>query len=80
MKTIEGQAEAVVLEKKSKFIANIFYVESEEEAKDILNKIKKKYYDSRHNCFAYRIKEGESILQKQSDDGEPSGTAGRTYS
>ena len=36
MKTIEGQAEAVVLEKKSKFIANIFYVESEEEAKDIL--------------------------------------------
>lgn len=76
MKTIEGQAEAVVVEKKSKFIANVFYVESEEDAKEILNNIKKKYYDARHNCFAYRIKEENGILQKQSDDGEPSGTAG----
>lgn len=76
MKTIEGQAEAVVIEKKSKFIANIFYVESEEDAKEILNNVKKKYYDARHNCFAYRIKEENGVLQKQSDDGEPSGTAG----
>lgn len=76
MKTIEGQAEAIVIEKKSKFIANIFYVESEDEAKEILNNIKKKHYDARHNCFAYRIKEEKGILQKQSDDGEPSGTAG----
>lgn len=75
-KTIEKNAEATIVEKKSKFIANIFYIESEEEAKEILNSIKKKYYDARHNCFAYRIKENDRILQKQSDDGEPSGTAG----
>ena len=76
MKTIEGQAEAVVVEKKSKFIANVFYVESEEDAKEILNNIKKKYYDARHNCFAYRIKEENGILQKQSDDTKYNRTTG----
>jgi len=76
VRTIDGEAEAVVIEKKSKFIANIFYIENEEEAKAIINSIKKKYYDARHNCYAYRIKEKNTILQKQSDDGEPSGTAG----
>lgn len=75
-KTIEKPSEAVIIEKKSKFIANIFYVESEEEAEEILNKTKKKYYDARHNCYAYRIKQKDRIVQKQSDDGEPSGTAG----
>lgn len=75
-KTIKEDAEAVVVEKKSKFIANTFYVESDEEAEDILTKIKKKYYDARHHCFAYRIKKGEGIIAKQSDDGEPQGTAG----
>ena len=75
-KTIKENAEAVVVEKKSKFIANTFYVESDEEAEDVLTKIKKKYYDARHHCFAYRIKKGEGIIAKQSDDGEPQGTAG----
>lgn len=76
LKTIEKEAEGTITEKKSKFIANIFYVESEKEAEEMLKRIKKKYYDARHNCYAYRIKNENGILQKQSDDGEPSGTAG----
>lgn len=75
-KTIENEAEAIIVEKKSKFIANIFYIESEEEAEDILNYIRKKYHDARHHCFAYRVQKEERIISKQSDDGEPSGTAG----
>ena len=75
-KTIKENAEAIVVEKKSKFIADTFYIESEEEAEEILTKIKKKYYDARHHCFAYRIRKGEGIMEKQSDDGEPQGTAG----
>ena len=74
-KTIEGQVTAEVEEKKSRFIANLFYVESVEEAENCLKQIKKKYYDARHNCYAYVVKE-ESIIKKSSDDGEPSGTAG----
>ena len=75
-KTIEKEAEGIIIQKKSKFIANIFYVENEEEAEERIKEIKKKYYDARHNCYAYRIKTKNGIVQKQSDDGEPSGTAG----
>lgn len=75
-KTIEKEAEGIIIEKKSKFITNIFYVENEREAEEILNKIRKKYHDARHHCFAYRINTERGIEQKQSDDGEPSGTAG----
>lgn len=75
-KTIKKEAEAVVIEKKSKFIGNVFYVESSEEAENILKEIKKKHYSARHSCFAYRIFTKEGIIEKQSDDGEPSGTAG----
>lgn len=75
-KTIEKEAEATVVEKKSKFIANIFYIENEKEAEEMINRIKKKYHDARHNCFAYRVNGENGIIQKQSDDGEPTGTAG----
>lgn len=75
-KTIEKQAEGIIVEKKSKFISNIFYVETVEEAEDIIEKTRKKYYDARHNCFAYRIIKEDCILERQSDDGEPQGTAG----
>ena len=75
-KTIENNVESEIVEKKSKFIANIFYVESETEAEDKLKEIKKKYYDARHNCFAYRIFSKDGIQERFSDDGEPSGTAG----
>ena len=75
IKEIEAKVTAEVEEKKSRFIANLFYVESVEEAENCLKQIKKKYYDARHNCYAYVVKE-ESIIKKSSDDGEPSGTAG----
>ena len=74
--TIKQDCQAEITEKKSKFIANLFYVESKQEAERIIRETKKKYHDARHNCIAYRIAEDEGILEKQSDDGEPSGTAG----
>lgn len=69
-----GQGEYT--EKKSRFIADIFPVKSEEEALAGIAQIKKKYYDARHNCFAYVIGDNNET-ERCSDDGEPSGTAGR---
>lgn len=75
-KTIADDATAEITEKKSKFIAHAFYVESVEEAESKINQIKKKYYDARHNCFAYSIYTENGNVDRFSDDGEPSGTAG----
>ena len=75
-KTIKGNVSAELVEKKSKFIANLFYVETREEAEDLIKAINKKYHDARHNCYAYRIISSDGIIEKSSDDGEPSGTAG----
>lgn len=74
--TISENVSAEITEKKSKFIANIFYVENKDEAEQIIKEMKKKYHDARHNCIAYRVIEGGSVIEKSSDDGEPSGTAG----
>ncbi|MBS6252604.1 MAG: YigZ family protein [Clostridium sp.] len=74
--TIKNNIEAEIVEKKSKFIANLIKVESKEEAEEKIQEIKKKYYDARHNCVAYRILEEGKVEEKASDDGEPSGTAG----
>ena len=74
--TIEKQATSELIVKKSKFIANILYVSTIEEAEDILEQIRKKYHDARHNCYAYRVLSGENVIDRSSDDGEPSGTAG----
>lgn len=74
--TIKDTIQAEIIEKKSKFIANLFYVESAKQAEDIIKETKKRYHDARHNCVAYRIIEDEKIVEKASDDGEPSGTAG----
>ena len=74
--TIEEDVSAEIVEKKSKFIANLFYVETVEEAEKIIKKTKKKYFDARHNCIAYRVLEDRNIIEKSSDNGEPSGTAG----
>ena len=63
------------IEKKSKFIGYAFKVENEEEALEILEKIKKKHNDATHNCSAYIIGE-DKLIQRYNDDGEPSGTAG----
>lgn len=75
-KTINQNTSSEVVEKKSKFIANLYYVQTTEEAEQIIQNIKKKYYDARHNCYAYSIKTKEGLINKSSDDGEPSGTAG----
>lgn len=74
--TIEGNISGELIEKKSKFICNIYYVETKEEAENKLKEVKKKYFDARHNCSAYRVIEDGQIIEKSSDDGEPSGTAG----
>ncbi|MDA3731272.1 YigZ family protein [Niameybacter massiliensis] len=74
--TIEGEGYAEIVEKKSRFIASVFPVESQEEADAILAKLRKKYWDATHNCFAYQIGERDEI-QRFSDDGEPGGTAGK---
>lgn len=68
--------EGEIVEKKSRFIATTRPVESEEEAIAFIEEIKKKYWDARHNCSAYVIGERGQI-QRCSDDGEPSQTAGR---
>ena len=72
MKTIIEGKTTEVTEKKSRFIANIFHVESVTEADEKIKQINKKYYDAKHNCYAY-IVDG---IEKCSDDGEPSKTAG----
>ena len=75
--SINEDATYQIVIKKSKFIANVFYVESEEEAENKIKQIKKKYYDAKHNCFAFSIiQENKNEYKKCSDDGEPSGTAG----
>ena len=74
--TIKESKIAQIEEKKSKFIANIIPVESQEIAEKKIKEIKKEHYKARHNCVAYRIIENEQIVEKASDDGEPSGTAG----
>ena len=75
--TLKEASTAEIVEKKSRFIANSCHIESKEEAEEKINLIKKKYYDAKHNCFAFSIvdKDG-NLLEKSSDDGEPSGTAG----
>lgn len=71
----EGGSDEIV-EKKSRFIAHVFPVNSEEEAQAQIEEIRKKYWDARHNCHAFVIGEHNEI-SRCSDDGEPSGTAGR---
>lgn len=65
-----------VIEKKSRFIATVRPVKSEEEALAFLEETKKKYWDARHNCFVYSVGLNREYT-RCSDDGEPSGTAGR---
>ena len=75
-KTIYEGGEGEIVEKKSRFIANVRLVESEEEALSFIEEMKKKYWDARHNCFVYSVGMNREYT-RCSDDGEPSGTAGR---
>ena len=70
--TQAGEAELV--EKRSRFIGHVWRVESEEEARARIEEMKKRYYDARHNCWCYLLREGPV---RYSDDGEPQGTAGQ---
>ena len=76
LRTIKENTSAEIVEKKSKFIANLFYVQSQEEAEEKIKEIRKKYYDARHNCYAYVVMTKEGIINRMSDYGEPSGTEG----
>lgn len=76
MKIVYSGGEAEIIEKKSRFIATVQPVESEDEALEFIAGLKKKYWNATHNCFAYVVGERQE-LQRCSDDGEPQGTAGR---
>ena len=68
-KTISDNVEAEIVEKKSKFIAHVFYIESVEEAENYIKEMKKKYHDARHNVFAYALETGDGgIAIKFNDD------------
>lgn len=75
-KMLSAPGDGLYKEKGSKFIATAFTVTSEDEVKQALAEVKKKYYDARHHCYAYMIGPDKSCF-RSSDDGEPSGTAGK---
>lgn len=75
-KIVYAGGEGEIVEKKSRFIATVVPVETEEEALAFIESMRKKYWNATHNCFAYAIGERQEIL-RCSDDGEPSGTAGK---
>ena len=74
-KTVLKEATAEISEKKSRFIATACPVKTEEDAKQFIEEVKKKYWNATHNVFAYQIGD-RNELQRFSDDGEPQGTAG----
>ncbi|SDM50668.1 YigZ family protein [Lachnospira pectinoschiza] len=76
MKLVLEKGIGEIIEKKSRFIAHVLYIENEEQAQEYINKLKKKYWDARHNCYAYVLGD-KGEIQRFSDDGEPSGTAGK---
>ena len=75
-KIVYRGGEGEIVEKKSRFIATVCPVNTEEDAVAFIEKTKKKYWDARHNCHAFVIGERNEI-SRCSDDGEPSGTAGK---
>jgi len=74
--SIASPSEGIFKDQKSKFLSFAFPVESEKEVKEQLEKIRREYHDARHHCVAFRIGY-DGVLWRASDDGEPSGTAGR---
>lgn len=75
-KVVYTGGEAEIVEKKSRFIATVSPVKTEEEALAFIEAVKKKYWNARHNCFAYIVGEQQELM-RCSDDGEPNGTAGK---
>lgn len=74
--TVQEEEQIQIVEKKSKFIAEIHPVSNIQEVQNKIKEIKKKYYDAKHHCIAYRVIEEGRVIERASDDGEPSGTAG----
>lgn len=72
MYSIKNNIENTFIIKKSKFITKLYKINSVDEANDILNKLRDEYKDSTHICYSYIV----NSMEKCSDDGEPSGTAG----
>lgn len=75
-RTVRSPGSREVVIRKSRFIGHVMPVENEEEAVQFIENIKKQHWNATHNCSAYMIGERDEI-QRQSDDGEPSGTAGK---
>lgn len=75
-KTVYEGGEGEIVEKKSRFIATVRPVKTEEEALAFIEEMRKKYWDARHNCYVYSVGKNREFT-RCSDDGEPSGTAGR---
>ncbi len=75
-KTIKERAEGLYKEKGSKFLSYAYPIDTEEEAKEIIDALKKEYFDARHHCFAWQIGI-DGMNYRVNDDGEPSGTAGK---
>ena len=74
--TIAAPAEAIYKEKSSKFLAYAYPVRTEDEIRELLDALRKRYYDATHHCYAWRLgPQGEQF--RSNDDGEPSGTAGK---
>ena len=69
-----GHSQTELVEKRSRFIGQVWRVSSEEEARRRIEETKKQHYDARHNCWCYLIRDG---AVRYSDDGEPQGTAGQ---
>ncbi|ANQ54169.1 hypothetical protein BG95_07030 [Thermosipho sp. 1063] len=76
-RTVFGRYEKKINIKRSIFIAAISHADDSEEAREFIREISKSYNDATHNCPAYRVIEHEQIVEFSSDNGEPSGTAGR---
>ena len=74
--TIKGDASSLLKEKGSKFIGYMSPVQDEPSAKMKLDTVRKKFHDATHNCWAYRVGQGDKIIGLSGDDGEPSGSAG----
>lgn len=78
--TIQNNISTELVEKKSKFIADLFSITNKEEAEDKIKEIRKKYYDAKHHCFAYiTFDEEGKIIERCSDDGEPSRNCRNSY-
>lgn len=75
-RSVESRSEGIFKDRGSRFLAFAYPVESEAEVREIVSSVRKEYHDARHHCYAFRIGL-DGALWRASDDGEPSGTAGR---